>query len=93
MAIKISEIIGKKIYTTKGIYVGEVFDALLNFEKSSVGGLVITDVNTDALGDSVDPSKKIVLPYGLFSAVGHIVLIKPIATGSISNNFKSPISY
>ncbi|WP_421077448.1 PRC-barrel domain-containing protein [Methanothermococcus sp. Ax23] len=81
MAIKISEILGKKIYTTKGLYVGETYDAMIDIEKSSVSGIVISDASRGCLRDNVsDPSKKIILPYKIVESIGNIILIKPPAT-------------
>ncbi|WP_292460198.1 PRC-barrel domain-containing protein [Methanothermococcus sp.] len=81
MAIKISEILGKKIYTTKGLYVGETYDTMIDVEKSSVGGIVISDASKGCLRDNIsDPSKKIVLPYKIVESIGNIILIKPPAT-------------
>ncbi|AEH06072.1 PRC-barrel domain-containing protein [Methanothermococcus okinawensis] len=81
MAIKISEILGKEVYTTKGLYVGKTYDAMVDIEKSSVSGIVISDASKGCLKDNVsDPTKKIVLPYRIVESIGNIILIKPPAT-------------
>ncbi|UXM84430.1 PRC-barrel domain-containing protein [Methanococcus aeolicus] len=89
MSIKISEMLGKKIYTTKGLYVGEVYDAMINLEKSSIGGIVVSDVSRGCMSDTVsEPTRKIILPYGIVYSIGNIVLIKPPTT---RGEAKSPI--
>ena len=92
MAIKISETLGKEIYTTKGLYVGKAYDAMINLEKASVSGIVVSDVANGCLRDTVsDPSKKIVLPYNIVTSIGNIILIKPPATGGIAKKSSSPL--
>ena len=87
MSIKISEMLGKKIYTTKGLYVGEVYDAMINLEKASVGGIVVSDVGRGCMGDKVsEPTRKIILPYGVVSSIGNIVLVKPLGAKSVARN-------
>ena len=91
MAIKISETLGKKIYTMKGMYVGEAYDAMINLEKASVSGIVVSDAINGCLKDTItDPSKKIVLPYSIVESIGNIIIIKPPATGGIVKK-SSPI--
>ena len=77
MAIKVSEILNKKIYTTKGYYVGEVYDAMIDIEKAIVSGIVVSDVYRGCLKDKIDdPSKKVIIPYKTVESIGNIVLIK-----------------
>ncbi|HIQ38485.1 MAG TPA: hypothetical protein EYH53_00550 [Methanothermococcus okinawensis] len=77
MAIKVSEILNKKIYTTKGYYVGEVYDAMIDTEKAVVSGIVVSDVYRGCLKDKIDdPSKKVVIPYRIVESIGNIVLVK-----------------
>lgn len=84
MAIKVSETLGKEIYTTKGLYVGKAFDAMINLEKASVSGIVVSDAMNGCLKDTInDPSKKIILPYSIVTSIGNIILIKPPATGGL----------
>ncbi|HIP84178.1 MAG TPA: hypothetical protein EYH15_01630 [Methanothermococcus okinawensis] len=77
MAIKVSEILNKKIYTTQGYYVGEVYDAMIDTDKAVVSGIVVSDVYRGCLKDKVDdPSKKVVIPYRVVEAIGNIILVK-----------------
>jgi sporulation protein YlmC with PRC-barrel domain len=80
MAIKISDILDKQIFTTTARYVGKVYDAILDTEKSAISGIVVSDVSNGCLKDLVgDVDKKIVLPYNLVTSIGNIILIKPPA--------------
>jgi len=82
MAIKISDLLNKKIYTTDAIYVGKVYDAMVDTDKAAISGIVITDVSSGCLSENIDdPTKKVVLPFNLISAIGNIILIKPPITG------------
>ncbi|EHP83370.1 PRC-barrel domain-containing protein [Methanotorris formicicus] len=95
MAIKISDILGKQIYTMTARYVGKVYDAILDTEKSAISGIVVSDVSNGCLKELVgNVDKKIVLPYNLVTAIGNIVLMKPPAKVLVktSETEKSKIS-
>ncbi len=80
MAIRVSDILDKPIYTTTAIYVGKVYDAMLDLKKGVISGLIVSDIQNGCLKDYVtDPSKKVVLPFNLITAIGNIILVKPPA--------------
>lgn len=61
---------------------GKVYDAMVDTDKAAISGIVITDVSSGCLSENIDdPTKKIVLPFNLISAIGNIILIKPPITG------------
>ncbi|WP_423792350.1 PRC-barrel domain-containing protein [Methanocaldococcus indicus] len=77
MAIRVSDIIGKEVYTTKALYVGKVYDVMVDLDKGAISGLVLTNISRGCLANLVsDPTKKVVIPYSLVSAIGNIILIK-----------------
>ncbi|XRO76752.1 PRC-barrel domain-containing protein [Methanocaldococcus sp. 10A] len=80
MAIRVSDILDKPIYTTTAIYVGKVYDVMLDLNKGVISGLIVSDIQNGCLREYVtDPTKKVVLPYNLITAIGNIILIKPPA--------------
>jgi len=82
MAISVGDTLGRDIYTKKGMYVGKAYDAMIDLERGSISGIVVSDVANGCLKDVVDsPSKKIVLPYSYVEAIGDIIIIKPPAIG------------
>jgi sporulation protein YlmC with PRC-barrel domain len=80
MAIRVSDILDKPIYTTTAVYVGKVYDVMLDLDKGVISGLIVSDIQNGCLKKFVsDASKKVVLPYNLITAIGNIILVKPPA--------------
>ena len=80
MAIRVSDILDKSIYTTTAVYVGKVYDVMLDLDKGIISGLIVSDIQNGCLKKFVgDTSKKVVLPYNLITAIGNIILVKPPA--------------
>ncbi|WP_457611890.1 PRC-barrel domain-containing protein [Methanocaldococcus sp.] len=77
MGIKVTDILNKEVYTTKAMYVGKVCDVMIDLKKGAVSGIVLKDIRKGCLSEIVDPTKKVVIPYGLVHAIGNIILIKP----------------
>jgi sporulation protein YlmC with PRC-barrel domain len=62
------------------VYVGKVYDVMLDLDKGVVSGLIVSDIQNGCLKKFVsDTSKKVVLPYNLITAIGNIILVKPPA--------------
>ncbi|ADG12872.1 PRC-barrel domain-containing protein [Methanocaldococcus infernus] len=84
MKIRVTDILGKEVYTTKAIYVGKIYDVMIDQKKGAVSGLVLKDAHKGCLKDIVpDSMKKVVIPYHLVHAIGNIVLIKPPTISNI----------
>ena len=80
MAIRVSDILDKPMYTTTAVYVGKVYDAMLDLNKGVISGLIVSDIQNGCLKKFVsDSSKKVVLPFNLITAIGNIILVKPPA--------------
>ncbi|CAB3289572.1 PRC-barrel domain protein [Methanocaldococcus lauensis] len=80
MAIRVSDLLDKPIYTTSAIYVGKVYDVMIDLSKGAISGLIVSDIQNGCLKEYVtDPSKKVVLPFNLITAIGNIILVKPPA--------------
>ncbi|PYB68003.1 photosystem reaction center subunit H [Thermoplasma sp. Kam2015] len=69
---EITNLIGKEVYTMKGIRVGKVTDIVLDFDKNQIHGLFIMDSN-DKLVKNGDP---ISIPYNYVKSIGDIVILK-----------------
>ncbi|MCD6092795.1 MAG: PRC-barrel domain-containing protein [Candidatus Aenigmarchaeota archaeon] len=74
-----SEMIGKDVFTEKGIYCGKVSDLEIDLEKFKVGAVVIDAVKGSYLASIVGNKKGVVVPFPMVVSIGDIVLIKNIS--------------
>lgn len=67
-----SELIGMQVYTSAGIFLGNVANLVVEVDESKVQGLFITSTNPLL----VESSKSVNVPYRWISSIGDIVLLK-----------------
>lgn len=67
-----SELIGLQVYTSQGIYLGNVGNLVVDVDENKVQGLFVT--NTNPL--LVEGSKSVNVPYRWIGAIGDVVLLK-----------------
>jgi len=67
-----SDMIGLQVYTSQGIYLGNVGNLVVDVDESKVQGLFITDTNPLL----VEGSKSVNVPYRWISAIGDVVILK-----------------
>lgn len=72
MLSKVTNLENLKVYTDKGIFVGNVDDVILDFEKGSIYGLYVENTNAEL----VEAGASISIPYRLVKTVGHVILLK-----------------
>ncbi len=72
MLEEISELIGLQVYTSDGIFLGNVDNVVLDLDGQKVYGLFIGDTNPLLVEDSVPLN----VPYRWIQAVGDIVLLR-----------------
>ena len=73
MNAEITSLLDQEVYTQKGIFVGRVDDAVLDYENGVVSGLALGDVNKELFDQK---GKGIVIPYRWVTAVGDIIIIR-----------------
>ncbi len=72
MLEEISELIGLQVYTSDGIFLGNVDNVVLDLDEQKVYGLFIGDTNPLLVEDSVPLN----VPYRWIQSVGDIVLLR-----------------
>lgn len=72
---EISTLLGLKVYTDEGRYVGVVKDLVLDIENRQIKSLAISDFNRTLINSR---AKGILIPYRLVKAVGDIVIVKDV---------------
>ncbi len=72
---EISTLLGLKVYTDEGRYVGVVKDLVLDVENRRIKSLAVSDYNKTLINSK---AKGILIPYRLVKAVGDIVIVKDV---------------
>ncbi|RUM35051.1 MAG: photosystem reaction center subunit H [Archaeoglobus sp.] len=72
---EISSIIGLKVYTDEGRYVGRVDDLVIDMEKRMITGIAMAEYNKLIIESK---SLGVILPYRIVKSVGDIVIVKDV---------------
>jgi sporulation protein YlmC with PRC-barrel domain len=67
---KISEVFGKQVYSTGGIFIGSVEDVEVEQESGNITGILVK------LKAKVDSRKSIAIPYEFVAAIGDIAIVQ-----------------
>lgn len=79
----VSEMYGKDVFTTRGVYCGKVADIEINLSKFRLRSLVIEAARGSFLSNIVGGKKGVIIPYTLVDNVGDVVIVKHITTPSL----------
>ena len=82
-----NELVGKDVFTDKGLYCGKVTDLELDVDKFRVRGIVIDVVRGSHLASIVGNKRGIIVPYHLVESIGDVVIIRsfsPTMSESVS---------
>ena len=71
-----NELVGKDVFTDKGLYCGKVTDLELDIEKFRVKGIVIDVVRGSYLASIVGNKRGVIVPYHLVESIGDVVIIR-----------------
>ncbi len=74
-----SKLIGKDMFTDKGMYCGRVSDIEVDLQRFRVRALIVNAIKGSYLYDLVGGQKGVIIPYNMVKAVGDIVIIKHIS--------------
>jgi sporulation protein YlmC with PRC-barrel domain len=75
-----------EVYTSKGVFVGRVDDAVLDPERRIVSALALGGVNKNLFDLK---GKGIIIPYRWVTAVGDIIVIKHLTRHAKAEGIKS----
>lgn len=73
---EISQLVGRDVYSTNGVFVGHVEDVQLEINEKVISGLALNEINEELL--EREEGKGVIIPYRWVSAVGDIVIIKDV---------------
>lgn len=72
MLEEISELIGLQVYTSRGIYLGNISNLIIDVSDSKVEGLFISDTNPLLVEDS----KNVSVPFRWIQSIGDIIILR-----------------
>ncbi len=72
---EIFTLLGLKVYTDEGRYVGVVKDLVIDVENRQIKSLAVSDFNRSLINSK---AKGVLIPYRLVKAVGDIVIVKDV---------------
>jgi sporulation protein YlmC with PRC-barrel domain len=75
---EITNLVGREVYSNNGVFVGEVRDVHLDFERQTVTELALRDLNDELFHGQIEPGKGVMIPYRWVRAVGDVILINDI---------------
>ena len=92
MSIKISELYGTEIYTTKAKHLGKVEDIILNLQKGEIMRLTLSPLKSGFLSKTKveEILKDNSIGYQDVETVGDIVLVKPTVRVSAVPSKEAP---
>jgi len=76
---KLSELVGKDVFTEKGAYCGKVSDVRIDMTKFRVDAISVDSARGSFLSSVVGGKRGVVVPYPMVKAIDDIVIIKHIA--------------
>ena len=74
----ISDMFGKDVFTTRGVYAGRITDVDIDLGKFRIRALQIEASKGSFLADMLGGKKGVIVPYSLVESVGDVVIIKHI---------------
>ncbi|MCH7661855.1 MAG: PRC-barrel domain-containing protein [Euryarchaeota archaeon] len=75
---EITSLVGREVYSTNGVFVGEIEDIKLDLETEIVTGLALHDPSEELFGRQVRSTRGILIPYRWVRAVGDVVLVNDV---------------
>lgn len=75
---EITSLVGREVYSTNGVFVGEIEDIKLDLGTEIVTGLALREPNDELFGEQVRGTRGILIPYRWVRAVGDVVLVNDV---------------
>jgi sporulation protein YlmC with PRC-barrel domain len=75
---EITSLVGREVYSSNGVFVGEVEDIRLTLDEDVVTGLALTQVNAELFGDTTVGTRGVIVPYRWVQAIGDVILVNDL---------------
>jgi sporulation protein YlmC with PRC-barrel domain len=76
MELRVSDLLGKKIYTEKGKYIGTVEDVVLDLLEKQIAFLCLVPIENKSPTELVRIFKEKAIPYENVKSAAEIVIVK-----------------
>lgn len=71
----ITTLIGREVYSSNGVFVGQVEDVRLDLDAEAVTGLALSALNDELFAGLAAGGQGVIVPYRWVRAVGDVVLV------------------
>jgi len=75
---EITSLVGREVYSSNGVFVGEIEDIQLDLDARAVTGLALAELNRELFAGQASGSTGVIVPYRWVRAVGDVVLINDV---------------
>jgi sporulation protein YlmC with PRC-barrel domain len=75
---EITTLVGREVYSSNGVFVGEVEDLRLDLDTQEVTGLALHALNHELFSTEVESARGVIVPYRWVQSVGDIVIVNTI---------------
>jgi sporulation protein YlmC with PRC-barrel domain len=74
----LSDMIGKDVFTVKGVYTGRVSDMHVNLGKFRLNSLVLDVAKNSFLSNMIGNKRGVIVPYQYVESIGDVIIIKHV---------------
>lgn len=78
-----SDIFGKDVFTTKGVFCGRVVDCNINLTKFRLQSITLDVAKGSFLSGLIGDKKGVIIPFSYVDAVGDVVVIKHLSAPAL----------
>ncbi len=78
-----TNMVGKDVFTSKGIYSGKVSNIEIDLERFKVKSIVVNAVKGSFLAEMVGDKKGVIIPFSMVTSIGDVVIMKHVTPSTI----------
>ncbi len=78
-----TDMVGKDVFTSKGIYSGKVSNIEIDLERFKVKSIVVNAVKGSFLAEMVGDKKGVIIPFSMVTSIGDVVIMKHVTPSTI----------
>ena len=75
---EITSLVGREVYSSNGVFVGEIEDIQLDLDARAVTGLALAELNHELFAGQVSGSTGVIVPYRWVRAVGDVIIVNDV---------------
>ncbi len=78
-----TDVVGKDVFTTKGVYSGKVSNLELDLERFKVRSIIVNAVRGSFLAEMVGDKKGVIIPFSMIHSIGDVVIMKHVTPSTV----------